>query len=206
MPARAFRIDDEVGVLFRDARAAALKPFRPQARSGARRDRRRVGNTLPAFGSESGCVAMRRARKSFIARATPWPSPGSARTRRRRTIPRPASWARNAGSRCRTPSRARAHFAAADRWWRRARPRPRFRRHAAGVHRERAAHRAGNAREKFRAREIVQGGEARDLRAGHAGVGVDLALAQLGPARRGVHEDRGARRPRRAPAGWSPGR
>src|SRR5690606_13473121 len=47
---------------------------------------------------------------------------------------------------------------------------------AAGVHRERAADRAGDAGEELAAGEAVPRGEARDLRRRHAGERLDAAL------------------------------
>jgi hypothetical protein len=62
----------------------------------------------------------------------------------------------------------------------------------AGVHRERTAHGSGHTGEELGAFEVVHRGEARHLRAGDAGFRVDPAIAQLRPARGGVHQDRGA--------------
>ena len=63
---------------------------------------------------------------------------------------------------------------------------------AAGVHRQRAADRARNAGEEFRALEMVLGREARHLRAGDARFGVDHVVVGHRPAARAVREDHGA--------------
>ena len=94
----------------------------------------------------------------------------------RRTIRRRAAPSQRARGDSRSSySSRRAHRAARrrDRWSRRAHDVPGLAAVAAGVHRERAADRAGNAGEELRAGEIVHRREARDLRAGDAGFGVD---------------------------------
>ena len=56
------------------------KPFRPQ--DSIRRAAWSLGglrNTLPALGSDSGCVAMRRASSSFMMAREVAPSPGLRR-------------------------------------------------------------------------------------------------------------------------------
>ena len=66
----ALRIDDEIRVHLRHVRAADPVSLRPHASISARRDRRGLRNTLPAFGNASGCVAIRLA-SSALMRARP---------------------------------------------------------------------------------------------------------------------------------------
>jgi hypothetical protein len=57
---------------------------------------------------------------------------------------------------------------------------------AAGIHRQRSAHRSGNPGEKLRANQSVRRGKARDLRARYTGLGIDQPLAARHDL--GVHE------------------
>ena len=63
---------------------------------------------------------------------------------------------------------------------------------AASVHGERAADAARHPGEKLRAFEVIQGGEARDLRARHARFRVDEAALEARPQLRRMHQDDGA--------------
>ena len=63
---------------------------------------------------------------------------------------------------------------------------------AAGVHRQRAADRAGNAGKEFRVGPVVQRGEARDLRAGDSRLGAYPAAIEADLVQRRVQQHDGA--------------
>src|SRR6185437_1426910 len=63
---------------------------------------------------------------------------------------------------------------------------------AAGVHRQRAADRAGDDGKEFRVRPVVHRGKARDLRARDAGLGADAAAVEAELVQRRVQQHDGA--------------
>src|SRR5205085_5349095 len=191
---RAARVDDEVGVLLRDACAAATKALQPAGLDQARgMIARRVAKDAAGVRQPErlGGDAPRQqllhdaARGLAVARLEAKPGAGEpllARRARRAVALADIELGARALD---PPARAIDGRDALD-------DVPGLAAVAAGVHGERAADRTRHAGEKFRALELVQCREARHLRARDAGLGIDQGAVHARAVRRGMRHDYGA--------------